>query len=298
MDTLESLRRKIDGAVELKSIVRTMKAMAASNIGQYEMAVESLVSYYQNVTLGMIAYFQNQAAHQSVQVQTFPKHESPRICAIIFGSDQGLVGQFNDTLAEYAGQKLSAMKGQKEIWAVGERIQYPIKDYGHDIHKLFAVPQTVSSITPLVVDLLSKIQAEQSVGIINEVYLFHNRPKSRVEHEPVMQRLLPFDAQWEYTYQQAVWVGKNRPEVIGSFKDTLISLIREFLFVSLFKASAESISSENASRLNAMQRAEKNIDELSDDLNQQFNSLRQRSIDEELFDVISGFETLRKKDQD
>jgi len=52
------------------------------------------------------------------------------------------------------------------------------------------------------------------------------------------------------------------------------------------------LASENASRLAAMQRAEKNIDELVGILNQTFRRLRQTNIDEELFDVISGFETL------
>jgi F-type H+-transporting ATPase subunit gamma len=73
---------------------------------------------------------------------------------------------------------------------------------------------------------------------------------------------------------------------------TLRALIREYLFVSLFRACAESLASENASRLAAMQRAEKNIDELLEDLNGTFHRLRQSGIDEELFDVISGFEAL------
>jgi F-type H+-transporting ATPase subunit gamma len=50
------------------------------------------------------------------------------------------------------------------------------------------------------------------------------------------------------------------------------------------------MAAENASRLAAMQRAEKNIDELLDELSLKFHSLRQSSIDEELFDVVSGFE--------
>jgi F0F1-type ATP synthase membrane subunit c/vacuolar-type H+-ATPase subunit K len=66
----------------------------------------------------------------------------------------------------------------------------------------------------------------------------------------------------------------------------------EYLFVSLFRACAESLASENASRLAAMQRADKNIDELLEDLNGTFHRLRQSGIDEELFDVISGFEAL------
>ena len=73
---------------------------------------------------------------------------------------------------------------------------------------------------------------------------------------------------------------------------TLRALIGEYLFVSLFRACAESLASENASRLAAMQRADRNIDELLDDLNGTFQRLRQSGIDEELFEVISGFEAL------
>jgi F-type H+-transporting ATPase subunit gamma len=64
------------------------------------------------------------------------------------------------------------------------------------------------------------------------------------------------------------------------------------LFVLLFQACAESLASENASRLAAMQRAEKNIDGILEDLNLKLHRIRQESIDEELFDVISGYEAL------
>jgi F-type H+-transporting ATPase subunit gamma len=73
---------------------------------------------------------------------------------------------------------------------------------------------------------------------------------------------------------------------------TLRTLIREYLFVSLFRACAESLASENASRLAAMERADRNIDELLEDLNGTFHRLRQSGIDAELFDVIAGFEAL------
>jgi F-type H+-transporting ATPase subunit gamma len=78
---------------------------------------------------------------------------------------------------------------------------------------------------------------------------------------------------------------------MGGGTATLRALIREYLFVSLFRACAESLASENASRLAAMQRADKNIDDCWR-LNGTFHRLRQSGIDEELFDVISGFEAL------
>ena len=79
---------------------------------------------------------------------------------------------------------------------------------------------------------------------------------------------------------------------MGTSTTALRALIREYLFVSLFRACAESLASENASRSAAMQRADKNIDELLEVLNRTFHRLRQNGIDEELFDVTSGFEAL------
>jgi F-type H+-transporting ATPase subunit gamma len=64
------------------------------------------------------------------------------------------------------------------------------------------------------------------------------------------------------------------------------------LFISLYRACAESLASENASRLEAMQRAEQNIESLSDEFQRSLNRLRQSSIDEELFDVVAGFNSL------
>jgi alternate F1F0 ATPase F1 subunit gamma len=91
---------------------------------------------------------------------------------------------------------------------------------------------------------------------------------------------------WRRRLAGLPWPTGNLPEVVGGSSATLRALIREYLFVSLFRACAESLASENASRLAAMQRAEKNIDELLEDLNGTFHRLRQSGIDEELFDVI------------
>ena len=56
-DTTASLRRKIDSAGDLQSVVRTMKALAASSIGQYEKSVRALADYYRTVELGLGACF-------------------------------------------------------------------------------------------------------------------------------------------------------------------------------------------------------------------------------------------------
>ena len=293
MDTLENLRRKLDGAEDLKSVVRTMKAMAASNIGQYEMAVRSLGDYYHTVALGIIAYFMEENIERIKEEKTPKRNEEKIVCAIVFGSDQGLVGQFNDSLTVFVSQTLHALPGKKEIWAVGERVQLLLSDEGFITTKLFSLPNSVGAITALVGEMLVKSEEGNDVGNLKEIYVFHNQPLSGAGYVPVSQRLLPLDEKWRQTLTEIKWPTKKIPQVAGGIKSTLMALIHAYLFTSLFKACAESLASENASRLAAMQRAEKNIDELLDDLSHKFHSLRQSTIDEELFDVVAGFEALK-----
>ncbi len=289
MDTLANLQRKLNGAKEIKSVVRTMKAMAASNIGQYELAVSSLSEYYHTISLGIIAYFDQE--QKKVIIEKKHSKKDKVIYAIVFGSDQGLVGQFNDSLSDFVSKSLNAIQGKKEIWAVGERVQLLLSDAGFSTTKFFLLPNSVIAITPLVQQILMK-----SVEIDKkEVHIYHNKPEAGAGYIAVGQRLLPLDKKWELSFADLHWPTKIIPQIIEGVKPILLALIHEYLFVSLFKACAESLASENASRLAAMQRAEKNIEGLLDNLGHQFHSLRQSTIDEELFDVVSGFEALKNK---
>jgi F-type H+-transporting ATPase subunit gamma len=157
---------------------------------------------------------------------------------------------------------------------------------------LFAVPNSVQAITPLIGEIQIESEAHRAKGDYARVYVFHNRPRSGALYEPVGQRLLPLDAQWQQGLAKIPWPTKISPEIMCGGTVTLRALIREYLFISLFRACAESLAAENASRLAAMQRADKNIDDLLETLHGTFHRLRQTGIDEELFDVISGFEAL------
>ncbi|MFH1820083.1 MAG: F0F1 ATP synthase subunit gamma [Pseudomonadota bacterium] len=289
-DTAASLHRKIASAGELESVVRTMKAMAAASIGQYENAVRSLDDYYRTVQLGLVACFRQDEPRNSAMPAA--RKETGTIGAVVFGSDQGLVGQFNEVMAEFVVNALANLPGKKTVWAVGERIQSRLADTGLVPGASFILPNSISAITPLVRQILIEMETQREKGGIAQVYLFHNRPRSGAIYTPASQRLLPLDDVWRRDLATLRWPTGNLPEVMGGGERTLLAFVREYLFVSLFRACAESLASENASRLAAMQRAEKNIDELLEELNRTFHRLRQSGIDEELFDVVSGFEAL------
>lgn len=283
-NTLETLRRKITEAEQLESVVRTMKAQAGANIGQYETAMNALGDYERTVSLGLTACFR-QALSMGMNTQKEQKPEDT--VAVVFGSDQGLVGQFNDRLAEYAQTKLAALPGEKTLWAIGARVGERLTDAGLTVKKTLAVPGAITAITPLVGQIVTECIANHEQSL----FIFYNRPGSGTVYKPVCQQLLPLGAAWQRSLAQAPWPTTTLPEIItNGSAPVLRALIREYLFISLFKASAESLASENASRLAAMQRAEKNIDELLEGLKKTSHSLRQSSIDEELFDVIASYE--------
>lgn len=292
-DTLINLQRRKQSASDLGAVVRTMKAMASSNITQYEMAVHSLQDYYRTISLGIHACFRG----ENISVITNnPANEKSISIAVIFGSDQGLVGRFNDIISSFAQQIIKEIPGETEIWAVGERVYSLLLDDGLSPSKCFNIPNSVSAITPLVNQILIKSEEFRERDTFYSFYIFHNIPLKGANYQQESQKLFPPDENWKDEIMKIEWPSHSLPQVIGETESTLGTLIREYLFVSIYKACAESLAAENASRLEAMERAEKNIDEMLDDLNLGYNRLRQSTIDEELFDVIAGFEALKKKD--
>ena len=207
METLESLRKKINGATEIQSVVRTMKTMAAANIGQYETAVSSLQDYYRTIILGLIAYFREEKITKIVEGKKGKKKEERSVGAIIFGSDLGLVGQFNDSLTSFARRVLDDLPGTKEVWPVGERIQILLSENRLNTTTLFPVPNSVDAITGLVGQLLIKSQQSIEEGNLQAIYIFHNKPVAPTGYEPVFQQLLPLDENWRRNLDQYKWPG-------------------------------------------------------------------------------------------
>ena len=287
-----SLRRQIDSAADLQAVVRTMKALAASSIGQYEQSVQALSDYDRTVELGLGACLRRMGP-MPLGVRKLKPAAATMVSAVVFGSDQGLVGRFNEAVADHAVASLAAL-AKPRVWAVGERIHSRLSDAGVQPVGRFAVPTSVGGIVPLIGQILTDSQRHGGHDMNAELHLFYNSPATGSTYASVGQKLLPLDEAWRRSRAQLKWPAKRLPEVIGGAA-TLGPLIGEYLFVSLFRACAESLASENASRLAAMQRADKNIDEVLSTLRGDYHRLRQSSIDEELFDVVSGFEALNRR---
>jgi alternate F1F0 ATPase F1 subunit gamma len=202
-DTTASLRHKIKSAGDLQSVVRTMKPLAASSIVQYEQSVRALGDYARTAELGLSVCFRG-IGHADAPAGEAKGADAGVIGAVVFGSDQGLVGQFNDLVAEHAVKTLEGLtdrlgdqsRRQLRVWAVGERVQARLADAGLALVGNFTVLSSAAAIPALVGEILVATEAHQRQGEFSALYLFYKRPGSAAVYAPVDQRLLPLDEPW------------------------------------------------------------------------------------------------------
>jgi F-type H+-transporting ATPase subunit gamma len=291
MQTVEAIKRRIDNADELLSVVKTMKTLSAINIRQYERAAEALDDYYQNVELG----FQVVLRHQVVTLPKGMANADGNVGIVIFGSDQGMCGQFNEQLTHFAMdelQKLGVSRSKRVMLALGSRLAAQLEAEEHPIDEAWATPGSVSGITPAVQDMLVKLDSWRALQGVERVFLFYNQPLSGASGRPTMFQLLPVNWQRFHHLAHKEWATNNIPLFTMDAQQLISALLRQYLFVTLFRAYALSLMTENASRLATMQSAERNIQDHLENLQMLYHQRRQQAITEELLDIIAGFETL------
>lgn len=289
MQTLESLRRRIENTEDMQSVVTTMKTLAAVSIRQYEAAVEALADYDRTIELGFQILAREHVPHMLQQ-----RDGAQRSGAIVFGSDQGMCGQFNDEIASYFVEALERDSADWPCVVIGSRARTRIEEAGRRVNASFEVPTSAGNITNLLQDLVPHVEMWRAEEQIETMWVFFNRRTSAASYRPHRHRLLPLRRQQFLQWRETPWPSRSLPAMTIDWRVLLSRLVRQYLFVSLFRACAESLAAENASRIASMQSAEKNIEERLAELHTQFNQLRQDSITEELLDVITGYEALRR----
>jgi F-type H+-transporting ATPase subunit gamma len=294
MQTTEALKRRIKSAGDLLSVVKTMKALAAVSIRQYQRAVESLSDYNRTVEMGLQIVLKERMGATLHRKNATMK----RLGVIVFGSDQGLCGQLNEQISVFALEHLKVSGIKKEnrmVLSVGARVADYVEDAGQPINEVLSTPSSTAGITPLVQEIIMIIDEWHFQNSVDHFFLFYNKYLSGANYTPHKIQLLPVNSDWLKEIARKKWDSKSLPIFRMDGDQIFSSLIREYLFVSLYRAFAESLASENASRLASMQNAEKNIEEQMQDLHVQFHRTRQMTITEELLDIVAGFEALQEQ---
>jgi F-type H+-transporting ATPase subunit gamma len=293
MDTLESLSEALETTGDIQSIVRTMKALSSVSIRQYEHAEAAMADYARTVELGLTALLRQRRQAGLPLPET--ARGTGREALIVIGSDRGLCGGYNDKITRFA---LSHMGDRPMVLGViGARVLARLEAHGRPADAVHLLPGSVAGLTRLVQAVIVEIDRWTRIEGVGEVWLAHNRRDGRTTARPQAHGLLPLPGSYLRKLAEADWPGRSLPQSRMDPGLLMSWLVQQRLFVVIYRALAEALASEHASRLAAMQAAERNIEERRDSLHQLYRLRRQETITRELLDVVSGYEAVSSADR-
>jgi len=245
--------------------------------------------YEKTIDLGFTALLQDRRA-RGLPLPETRRAGAGREALIVIGSDRGLCGRYNEIVVRQASERLGDETAVLAV--IGARAAARLEAMGREVDRLLLLPGTVAGMPGLVQTVIIEIERWTREYGVGRVRLVHNRREGRSRAVPVERTLLPIPDDDLKALLHRDWPGPGLP-FFRMQPDRLLSwLVRQRVFVAIYRALAEALASEHATRLAAMQSAERNIEERREDLNSAYRRKRQESITSELLDVVSGFEAV------
>lgn len=297
MDTLETLSASIKTTEGIQSIVRTMKSLSAASIHQYERAADAVAKYSDTVDRGLQVVLRDRdIPHAGWQTET---GAGGRSAVIVIGSDRGMCGRFNDRIASFASTHLlqeQTAAGKPLLAVMGIRAVSRLSTEGHQADEIMALPGSAGGLARSAQEVIAYIDRLSRAETVTQVDLIHNTRTGGVGSAPVARRLMPVAPGYLEGLAKKPWPSRSLPMFRMEAEALLRWLLREHIFVTIYRALAESLASEHASRLASMQNAEHNISDRQEELLASFRQKRQENITRELLDLIVGFEVTQPEE--
>jgi F-type H+-transporting ATPase subunit gamma len=284
MDTLEGLAAQIGTAEEIQSIVRVMKSLSTVSIEQFDRAVAALDAYQETVELGLRA-----ALREGRPPPAGPPGAARARAVVVVGSERGLCGRFNETVVLHALHGPLSGDPPPRLLAVGLRGADRLSAAGREPDALADLPGSAEGLTAATQRVILTLDRWRRAGEAADIRVCYNRRRPGGGLEPLTDRLSPADPNWLDRLAREPWPGRGLP-LLGDEREALLPrLLREQIFLGVYRALARSLASEHAARLSAMQAADRNIDERREALAGRYRKKRQEAITAELLDIVAGF---------
>ncbi len=288
--SLEVLSRRTSSMQGIRSIVHTMKTLSVINSAPYEHAARAIEAYHDTVLMGLHAFLS-----QTGPLETSRSTAKTKVL-IVFGSDHGLCGSYNETLASHVVEQLADVSQKIIVLCVGAQMADALRDQHLAPETTFFPPASVEGIgrlANLLTRHLDDMRGDHGTDDLAVSLAYFTRDGDKGQR-PEMIPLLPLDRDLVHELQVKPWASRSLPFFSMAPPALFQALIRSHLFASMFRASAEALVTENAARLALMSQAEQSVDDRLDALMSETRSVRQSEITTELLDVIIGFEALKK----
>lgn len=305
MQTIDQLRQRLKTVTDLKSVVSTMKSLAAARIRQFESVANATQAYNDNVELGLQILLQQPDCPEQLLFGS-PSHRSASANlsgVILLGSDQGFCGRFNANVLEFLQSKVlfvqesnrpesgqskghSALDSRPRLIGMGSKLASLFESHKLSVDEVISVPASVPGINTVVHQLLGAINQWRDTYGIESIQLIFNQRRHASPPQTVLHQLLPFESDFLGEVAARPWQSRSLPTIATTWAAAFSNVIQQRLFIQVYRCVAESLASENSSRIQAMQNAEANIDNRLAEIESAFKQARQGAITDEIREIV------------
>ncbi len=281
MASMRDIKRRKSSIQSTQQITKAMKLVSTVKLQKARTKAEQTTPYtnhmYQTVS-SMLAKSGN------VNHPYLVSGDSKRKAVVAITSNRGLAGGYNSNIVKLIANS-ELPKEDIEVYAIGNKGMDAFVRKG--FHVKYSDADLIES--PSYADaaaLCRKVLKDYTDGEIGEIYLAYTHFKNTVVHEPTLIKLLPVEID---TTQTAQSEGATAQMIYEPNEEEALDMIIPKYVTSLFYgALVEAVASENGARMQAMDSATSNAEDIISDLTLKYNRARQGAITQELTEIIAG----------
>jgi F-type H+-transporting ATPase subunit gamma len=284
MSELKELKGRIQSIRSIEKITSAMMMVSSAKLHKFQQIISNLYPYEQKLN-NLLQLVLSQQGEEFVSLY-MKQRPVKRVAIVAFSSNSSLAGRFNNDIADKLQAVVSTYShlGKENIliFPIGDKVAKAAKNMGLNVQRNFSdiSAKPAYDKTLPIADELTKMFLNKTVDRVELIYQhFRSKGSQIVQYEP----FLPIDLNIDYRN-----ISTDEYIIDPDSESILNQLIPKVLRIKLYTVHTDSVTSEHAARMTAMQIATDNADNLIEELRLEYNKLRQESITNELLDIIGG----------
>lgn len=281
---MRDIKRRKESVQSTQQITKAMKLVATVKLQKARGKAESNKPYF-NMLYDTICSIL--AMTKNVDHEYLRENECSKKAVIAVTSNRGLAGGYNSNIVKAVINE-GFPKEDTYIYAVGKKGIEGLARKGYTIHRDYSEvinAPLFSDATEMTKELLTQF----SRGEIGEIYIAYTNFKNTVTHIPKLVKLLPISAD---DFEGKESTDRLLMNFEPSPEEVLDKVVPKYMSNIIFGALLESVASENGARMQAMDSATSNADDMISSLSLKYNRARQSAITQELTEIIAGADAI------
>lgn len=286
MASMRDIKRRKSSIQSTQQITKAMKLVSTVKLQKAKLHAEETDPYFNHMYQTVTSIL---AKSGNINHPYLTRGASDKIAVVVITSNRGLAGGYNANVTKLVTNHQDLLpKDKVEVFCIGSKGRETLERYGYTIREdhseIMESPsyEDAAAVCARVLDAFTK-------GEIGEIYLAYTHFKNTVVHIPKLMKLLPVEfSDEEISAVDDKLIMNYEPNV----EEALNLIIPKYVTSIFYGALVEALASENGARMQAMDSATSNAEDMISDLSLKYNRARQGSITQELTEIIAGAEAI------